>query len=671
MLKNCLSLCFFILTVSVFAAEPPVLPPLLTAENGFSGKPDEMMRRFLLDQTAEKHAEWKSRYETLKTASDIASYQKERREYMTQVLGNMFDRSTPLNPKVTKTLHQGISGKDAYRVEMLLFESVPNFYVSAAVFIPDETRFKPPYPAVLIVCGHSNTGKAYELYQKVPALAATHGLLAMSIDPIDQGERSQRLTPDGKPKAQGTTAHNIIGASSILLGRNAATFEYWDMIRAVDYLQSRPDVIKDKIGVTGTSGGGTQTSYIMALDERITVAAPSCYLCNLFNLVGGLGPQDAEQNLFGQLGFGIDHADYVILRAPKPTLIQTATEDYFPAVDAWEAYRNAKRIYDRFGFADRMALIETEGKHGWHQHLRVASIRWMLRWLAGRDEAIADADEMPIFPPNEFMATDAGEVMKIANARSAFDLNRDYNEELNIARNAKNATRTKTALAAVVRKIAGIRPLAEIPEYRSQSKEQPVVEPFKDCAAKMERHIFAAEAGKIQLPAYSFEPKAKTGGIVLYLNSKGKTANLEKIATLLREGKTVLSVDLRGLGETQAVGPQYFRHDQFGPDGTDYYRAYLLGKSYVGMRAEDILAIARFLHRKKATQTMELFADGETVAVAALHAAAVEPTLFGTVKLEQPARSWYDVVNVGDSFYPITNLVHGALLEYDLPDLVP
>jgi hypothetical protein len=296
----------------------------------------------------------------------------------------------------------------------------------------------------------------------------------------------------------------------------------------------------------------------------------------------------------------------------------------------------------------------------------------MLRWLAGRDEAIVEAADMPICLPNEFNATDTGEVLKIEHARSAFDLNRDYNEELLKVRQAKNSTRTKEELAAAVRKIAGIRPLAEIPEYQKQelqNAEQPIVEPFKNCTAKIERHIFHTEAGLITLPAYSFEPKEKKGGIVLYLNAQGKTARPEKIVSLLREGKTVWAVDLRGLGETQAVGPQYYQHQQFGTDGTDYYRAYLLGKSYIGMRTEDLLAVTRFLSQKYAAQKIELSAEGETVAVAALHAAMVEPALFGSVKLEQPPRSWYDVVKAGDSSYPITNIVHGALLEYDLPDL--
>ena len=83
----------------------------------------------------------------------------------------------------------------------------------------------------------------------------------------------------------------------------------------------------DKIGCTGISGGGTNTSYLMALDDRITAAAPGCYLTGFRSLFNTIGPQDAEQNIHGQLAFGMDHADYVLMRLPKPTLIMAATQD--------------------------------------------------------------------------------------------------------------------------------------------------------------------------------------------------------------------------------------------------------------------------------------------------------------------------------------------------------
>jgi cephalosporin-C deacetylase-like acetyl esterase len=636
-------------------------------------KPKEMMKTFLSGEIANAKTVWQNRYDQLKTTDDVTKYQAERKDFLLQQLGQTWDRNSPLNPKVTKTFEKGIAGKNAYRVEMVIFESVPKFYVSAAVFIPDVTRFKPPYPAVLVVCGHASTAKAFGDYQQAAALAASNGLLAMSIDPIDQGERSQQLTGEGTPFSQGVAAHNIIGSGSILLGRNAATFEYWDMVRAIDYLQSRPDVIPDKIGVTGTSGGGTQTSYIMALDERVTVAVPSCYLCGLYDsMIPKIGAQDAEQNIFGQLTFGMDHVDYCIMRAPKPTLIETTTKDFFPVEDAWKTARNAKRIFDRFGYAEKLSIIEHDDKHGWQKDLREGSIRWMLRWLAERDEQIFEENDMPIFDTKEFIATPDGEVLKLAGARSTFDLNRDYNNELLEVRKAKNEKRDKSEFVAAIRKIAGIRPLAEIPTATAENKGTTnIPETLKETTAKIERFILKTENSKILLPALKFVPKTEpTKGTTIFLHEKGKTSDLPRIETLLRNGKMVIAIDLRGLGETQAVESMYYDHRLFGTDGTNYCLAYLLGKSYVGMRTEDLLTVSRWLQTEYQNKNIELVASGETVGLVALHASSVESSLFSGVKLDKPVRSWYDVVLVGCSFYPITNLVHGALLEYDVPDLI-
>jgi len=167
------------------------------------------------------------------------------------------------------------------------------------------------------------------------------------------------------------------------------------------------------------------------------------------------------------------------------------------------------------------------------------------------------------------------------------------------------------------------------------------------------------------LPAARFVPKVESMGTVIYLNGAGRMSDMNRINELVGEGKTVIAVDLRGLGQTQATGSQYFNNELFGTDGRDFYLAYLLGKSYVGMRTEDLLAVAREL-----PGPVELVASGETVGLVALHAAALEPALFSSVSLDTPIRSWYDVVKEDGLPYPITNLVHGSLLEYDVPDLV-
>jgi len=629
--------------------------PSLFAQDG------TMMRKYLLNELGDAQKNWQQCYDSLKTVADIERYQQERKEFFRKQLGKMWDR-TPLNPQIVKTFSKGTPGKDAYRVELVLFESAPQFYVTGAMFLPDETKFKPPYPGVLIVCGHTKDAKATPTYQGVAALAATNGLAVFIIDPIDQGERGQRLKEDGTPLMWGTRAHSVLGAGSILLGRNTATFEIGDMIRALDYLENRPDIDAKRLGATGNSGGGTQTAYIMALDDRVAAAVSNCWLCGLYGgMMTTLGPQDAEQNIFGQLAFGMDHADYCIMRAPKPTQIQTTTKDFFPVEDAWATARSAKRIFDRFGFGEKLSIAEADGPHDWPKTLREATVRWMLRWLAERDEMIFEAADQPICTLEELRCTPKGEVLLLDGARSAFDLNRDYNDELFAARNAGN--RSDDELRSMIRSIVGVRKLDDIPTLHEERSEAANVPEKLDAVASAEQFVFRAENGKILLPSLRWTPKNVSTGVVLYLNGSGKMADLNQINELVRENKTVYAVDLRGLGQTQGVG-EYFDHAMFGTDGQDFYLAYLLGKSYVGMRTEDLLAVARQIGKP-----VELVTSGETVGLVALHAAALEPALFSGVQWDAPIKSWYNVVKEGGSPYPITNLVHGALLEYDVPDL--
>jgi dienelactone hydrolase len=107
-----------------------------------------------------------------------------------------------------------------------------------------------------------------DAYQWVCVQLVKSGMVAFIYDPIDQGERMQLLDADGKARVSGTAAHSRLGVGSILLGRSTATFRIWDGMRALDYLAQRPEVDASRLGCTGNSGGGTLTSYLMALDPR-------------------------------------------------------------------------------------------------------------------------------------------------------------------------------------------------------------------------------------------------------------------------------------------------------------------------------------------------------------------------------------------------------------------
>ena len=616
---------------------------------------NKIMGHYLRKQAALQFENWKSEYEQRKTAEQVSEYQKRLRAKFIEVLGGFSER-TPLNPQVTGVVH-----RDGYRMEKIIFESQPKHYVTAALFLPDAQKHKAPYPGVLVPCGHAMDAKAYDSYQRMGALLALNGMAALVFDPIDQGERGQLI--EDWPKLWGTKAHTMVAVGSILLGRNTATFEVWDGMRGIDYLQSRPEVDPKRIGCTGNSGGGTQTSYLMALDERIIAASPSCYITNFDRLLNTLGGQDAEQNIYAQLAFGMDHADYLMMRAPTPILICAATKDFFDIGGTWSSFRYAKRLYTRLGFAERIDLLENDAKHNYNQQAREGVVRWMSRWLLGKDKPITESDITTI-SKEEMQCTPDGQVMLIKGARSVYDLNREYERDL--AKQRKNlwASTERSELLSQVREVAGIRRLSELPKPKVEK-----IGVIEREGYRIEKMIIKPEEG-IYLPALMFIPSKKpTKPAVIYLHEEGKAKDAAPegpIEKLIKAGRLVMAVDLRGVGETHGVGQPYFQ-PYFGSDGQDVYIAYVLGRSYVGMRAEDLLVCTRLL-RQKQPGPVSLIAVGH-VGIPALHVAALEPDLFGSVKLVRSLTSWSNVIELGRSYKQLADTVHGALTVYDLPNL--
>ncbi len=622
-------------------------------ENIDGAKPAEMMSRYVRSLAQAHFDNWKLRYEQRTTPEQIAAYQKRLHEQFIEAIGGLPER-TPLNPQVT-----GVVKREGYKVEKIIFESRPKHYVTALLFLPAGNGNNPPYPGALVPCGHSSNGKAHDAYQTMGALLALNGMAALVFDPIDQGERSQLLS--ALPRLAGTRAHTMLGIGSILLGRNTASFEISDGMRAIDYLQSRPEIDTERIGCTGNSGGGTQTSYLMALDQRIVAAAPSCYITSLERLLDTIGPQDAEQNIYGQIAFGRDHADYLMMRAPTPILICAATKDFFDITGVWSSFRYAKRLYTRLGFAERIELMENDAEHNYNQLQRQSVVRWMSRWLLKKDKPITEPS-IELLSNEEVQCSPEGQVMKLQGARSTYDLNRDIERDLAEQRKKLWAQGNQSELLERVRQVAGIRKLAELPEPK-------IVRPgtIERDGCKIEKMIIMPEDG-IYLPALMFTP-SQAKGAVLYLNEDGKSADADAggaIEELVKAGKTVLAVDLRGIGETQQA-KQGNLADAVGPDWKDVFTAYLIARSYLGMRAEDVLVCARLL-QVQTGGSVELVTKGN-VGVPALHAAALEPQLFSKVTLIRCLASWSDVIKSGLSRNQQVNAVHGALKTYDLPNL--
>ena len=495
-----------------------------------------------------------------------------------------------------------------------------------------------------------------------------NGMAAFIYDPIDQGERYQILSGNGKARFGGTTGHTMTGQGCTLLGTNTAAYRIWDGMRGIDYLAGRPDIDPERIGCTGNSGGGTLTSYLMALDPRIKCAAPSCYLTSFKRLLEEAGPQDSEQDIHGQIAYGMDHADYVMMRAPKPTLICCATHDFFDIRGTWDSFRDAKRLYTKLGFAERVSLVEAPEKHGFSPMLRQGAVRWMRRWLQGANDAVTEA-EFPVLTDEEIQCTPKGQVMLLEGARSVYDINVDFEKELAKERAAFWEASSKEDALGKVRETVGVRPLGDIPELEVETVGKAERDGYE-----IVKLILRPEPG-IAIPALAFIPPEGADTACLYVHGKGKAADAAPggaIEKLVLEGALVLAPDLRAMGETAstaATGDWKFR---FGAGWKDFYRAYLLGKSYVGMRTEDILLCVRFLSAYRndgKPRPIQLRAFGEA-GVPAIHAAALEPGLIASLHVGDALSAWADVVAAPEARLQLQSTVHGALRFYDLPRLL-
>ncbi len=592
-------------------------------------------------------------YEQLKTPDDIRAYQQRLREFFIRQLGGLPER-TPLNAVTVGTIEG-----EGYRIEKVIFESQPQHHVTANLYLPDGPG---PFPGVGVSSGHSRTAKTAAYNQRFGIMLARQGMAALCFDPIGQGERSQILDPDGQPQFSGTTTeHFLIGVGSILVGRNTARYRIWDAMRAIDYLVSRPEIDPQRIGFTGCSGGGTLTSYVMALDDRVTCAAPACYLTTFRRLIDTIGPQDAEQNIYGQIAFGLDQPDYVLLRAPRPTLISATTGDFFDIGGTWDNYRQAKRIYARLGRPEQVDLVEVEGPHGVKPENLAAIAQWMQRWLLDRDDPV-EAVELEVRPEQELLCTEAGQVLRLPGEKSVFDLNAEREAELADTRRKVWDETPPEGMADRIRALLGVRPNDQLPK------------PTWDDIGRVQRdgyHIdkLVLHTDTSTLPALTYHPPEPRAGAYLYLHEDGKLADGAPggaIEELVQDGYVVVAVDLRGCGETASAKP-----DKVLGNWKTFYLAYLLGKPLVGLQVEDALAAAHFVayYETKQPREVHLVGVGEA-GLAALHAAALRPELFTSVTLRNVRRDWASVVRQSAPTGQLTGAVHGALELYDLPDLV-
>lgn len=384
----------------------------------------------------------------------------EIRTKMAQTIGGLPDVRADLKARVT-----GSFERPGYRVEKLVFESLPAFRVTANLYIP--TTGAGPFPAVLGVAGHSDNGKASATYQHMWITLARRGYFVLAYDPPGQGERLEYFDPElGLSRiGPGTREHIAAGLQCLLTGTSIARYFIWDGIRAVDYLLTRKEVDPARIAVAGNSGGGTQAAYLAVFEPRLAAAVSSCYITRWQELLAGPGPQDAEQIFPGFLSLGLDFVDFIKSFAPKPFLVTSATRDFFPIAGARATYQAAAQYYESIDAPGRVSFFEYDDTHGWSQPRREAAYRFLDKNLKGVD---AEVHEAPVQtePESLLWAAPTGQLATSFGTETVFSLNRGLAQKIYPARKALAATNAEQLRALVQRRLA-------LPMLKLKGREAP------------------------------------------------------------------------------------------------------------------------------------------------------------------------------------------------------
>jgi cephalosporin-C deacetylase-like acetyl esterase len=613
----------------------------------------EMLPSYLNNIGLRMLEERKHQVERLATIEDVNKRRIYLRERMLDDLGG-FPERTPLNARVVGTLE-----RTGYRIEKVIFESQPHFYVTANVYLP--TAGHPPYPAILFPLGHERGGKTNPTWQQMLGSLATKGFVALTWDPIGQGERLQIYDEELRASKVGesTTEHTVVGAQCMMVGDHLARYTIWDGMRALDYLLSRKEVDPRRVGLTGNSGGGTHTAYIAALDDRIQVAAPSCYITSWRLMLHTIGPQDGEQTFPFWLKDGLDYPDYLYAFTPKPYLLLSAIRDFFPIAGARETFAEVERVYSAIGIRERLGMFEADDGHGYNKTRRLAAYDWFSRWLKG----IGDTDPEPqieMATPEELRCTPTGQVSTSLGGESVFTLNQKRLEQLKANR--------PTGTGDLLRKVR------EVIRYEPPSGSLQV-RPYGTILRSgyhIEKLIYESEPG-IMIPSLLYVPDAgaRKKTAVLMVTGDGKAASAVEAEELAISGTVVLSIDARGIGETKVntdVNSREF--DYYFGDFNDIMTALLVGKTMVGMRALDISRGVDLLVSRKEVDPHQIYGYGKDGGALPLLYASVLDNRIRRAAFDGMLVSYESVVNGRIHRRILESVAPGVLKYYDLQDLV-
>ena len=584
------------------------------------------------------------------------------RDTFVRSLGGLPEAAHPLNARTVGTID-----REGYVIEKVIFESQPQVYVTASLYVPK--GITSPAPGVLFLSGHHRDARMNPEYQDVCHDLVVNGFVVLATDPTGQGERISHYDPVSGESALdwGTTEHSYQGQQCVLTGTSLARYFLFDAFRGLDYLESREEVDGGRIGATGNSGGGTQTTLLCMLGEpRVKVAAPCTYVTARKQYFLGGSAQDAEQIQFGMVKNGIDFDDMFIPFAPRPLMIGAVESDFFDPAGTRQTYEKLRQIYALLGVEENVSLVVSPGRHKYTEMLRHAMVRWFAKHLCGPAENALILDEPPAAVPEDALwCTSKGQVRTdFADARTPYHLNLERLGPRSIE---------PDSLGEQVEEVLGIRERLDaagrlFPRQLDEQEQEGV---------HGDSILFMSEPGVETTGCLLYQGTLSKDAVTIYLAPGGTSemdARIEEVRPALERGEAVYVFDVRGTG---AVKPHpinscgdTFPATFYNTENWLAWCAYCVGENLLGMRVFDVLRAAQMLREWAGFARVGLWAAGLEPSLWGYLAAALDPQM-QPVRVDALLESYEAVARTElyrRDFTP-SMFIHGVLNEFDLPDL--
>jgi cephalosporin-C deacetylase-like acetyl esterase len=604
------------------------------------------------------YADLARRAETIAHIQTRAQAEQRRawvRATVLRLIGGLPTQRTPLHATVVGTIPE-----QGFHIQRIIYDSLPGFHVTADLYLPDNSAAR--VPAVIYTPGHYPAGKL-EAWPFASNMARL-GIAVLVYDPIGEGERLQYFDPaTGKSLAGPPTGEHSEAASQMMLGgRHIARYFIWDAMRGIDYLQSRPDIDPNRIGAQGCSGGGTVTAYLAALDDRVKAAGVACYITSFNELLPTLGPQEAEQTIPHFIQDGLGFPDWIEAAAPRPYAIISTSEDMFPFAGARQSRDEALRIYGLYGAQNHLSWINGPGHHGNLRPIMAQIICFYMHWLLGSDQT-PTLENLPLPPPQTLLCTKTGQVSTSLGGETVYSLSR---ADTPLPPRPRALT-SEAALAAFRQHIATevratavitARPGSNPPGVRIITTEQ-------ESGFRLETISWPSVATGVELGGQLAVPATAGRHPALLLLSPDPPTEAD-LASLASSGSLVFAPEMLP-GPKDYISP---KSHLMGPWYEDTLRAYLVGQTLVGFRADDTLRALDWLTAQPNVDPAHIAIRGiGPMGIVALHAAVLDPRIHA-VTLDHTLTTYRTAFDDPAPRDLAQSVIPGVLQHYDLDDLI-